>query len=144
VIAVGLLEDAVVNAKSAVNVVGKKAGQLFDISKLRINAADINNEIAKRCEALGRIVYEAKKTGNPSDELIQECINVIEELYEQLDAVNDQIAILKNRVKCKVCGSENAQEAVYCSHCGAKLAVASEEEVPNASNTDSDAEGKNQ
>ena len=34
----GLLEDVVINAKSAVTVVGKKAGQIVDISKLRISA----------------------------------------------------------------------------------------------------------
>ena len=35
----GLFEDVVVNARSAAGVVGKKAGQLVDISKLRISAA---------------------------------------------------------------------------------------------------------
>ena len=32
----GLFEDVVVNAKEAVNAVGKKAGQMVDISKLRL------------------------------------------------------------------------------------------------------------
>lgn len=42
----GLFEDVVVNAKEAVNAVGKKAGQMVDISKLRLSAADLNNEIS--------------------------------------------------------------------------------------------------
>ena len=57
----GLLEDVVYNAKAAVNAVGQKAGQIVDISKLRLNTADLNNEISKRFESLGRIVYDAKK-----------------------------------------------------------------------------------
>ena len=97
----GLLEDVVVNAKEAVNAVGKKAGQMVDISKLRLNAADLNNEISKRFEALGRVIYDSKKTENDSADLVNECITAIDELYEQLDAVNDQISALRSRVICK-------------------------------------------
>ena len=117
----GLFEDVVVNAKSAVNVVGKKAGQIVDISKLRIKAADLNNEISKRFETLGRVTYDAKKTDNDSAELVAECVTAIDELYEQLDAVNAQLAALKSKTVCKVCGEQNPQSAAYCSKCGNKL-----------------------
>lgn len=117
----GLLEDVVYNARAAVNAVGQKAGQIVDISKLRLNAADLNNEISKRFESLGRIVYDAQKTENSSADLVEECVAAIDDLYQQLDDVNDQIAIARNRIKCKSCGYENTQEAVYCSRCGAKL-----------------------
>lgn len=117
----GLLEDVVYNAKVAVNAVGQKAGQIVDISKLRLNAADLNNEISKRFESLGRIVYDAQKTENSSADLVEECVSTIDELYQQLDEINDQIARARNRVKCKSCGYENMQEAVYCNRCGAKL-----------------------
>ena len=100
---------------------GQKAGQIVDISKLRLNAADLNNEISKRFESLGRIVYDAKKTENSSADLVEECVLTIDDLYQQLDEVNEQIAKARNRVKCKSCGYENAQEAVYCNRCGAKL-----------------------
>lgn len=117
----GLFEDVVVNAKSAVNVVGKKAGQIVDISKLRISAADLNNEISKRYESLGRTVYEAKKTDNDSSDLVSECITAIDDLYEQLDAVNEQMVAMHARLVCKNCGQENPQSSVYCSKCGHKL-----------------------
>ena len=83
----GLFEDVVVNAKEAVNAVGKKAGQMVDISKLRLSAADLNNEISKRFEALGRVIYDAKKTGNDSADLADEGITTIDDLYEQMDAL---------------------------------------------------------
>lgn len=118
-----LLEDVMVNAKAAVNAVGQTAGKLVDISKLRYSAGELNSEISKRYEALGRVVYDSVKTGNNSPELVKECVEVIEKLYEQLDTVNDQISVIKNRIKCKNCGFENAQEAAYCSRCGVKLAV---------------------
>ncbi|HEX2985864.1 MAG TPA: zinc ribbon domain-containing protein [Caproiciproducens sp.] len=117
----GLFEDVVVNAKSAVNVVGKKAGQIVDISKLRISAADLNNEISKRFETLGRTVYEAKKTDNDSSDLVSECITAIDDLYEQLDAVNEQLTVMRAKQICKGCGEENPESAIYCSKCGRKL-----------------------
>ncbi len=117
----GLFDDVVINAKSAATVVGKKAGQFVDVSKLRLNAADLNNEISKRFETLGRTIYEAKKTDNDSSELVGECIAAIDDLYEQLDAVNEQLAAMREKLICKGCGEENPQSAVYCSKCGRKL-----------------------
>lgn len=117
----GLFEDVVVNAKTAVNVVGKKASQIVDISKLRISAADLNNEISKQYEAIGRTVYEAKKTGNDTSDLIAESVAAIDDLYEQLDAVNGLLASARAKMVCKNCGQENAQGSVFCCKCGQKL-----------------------
>ena len=117
----GLLEDVVVNAKSAVAVVGKTAGKLVDLSKLRISAAELNSEIGKRYESLGRVIYDAKKTDNSAEELTEECVAAIDDLYEQLDAVNEQINALRHRTVCKVCGEENPQDSNYCGKCGSKL-----------------------
>ena len=47
----GIFDDVVVNAKSAAQTVGKMAGQFVDMSKLRINMAELNGEITKRYQA---------------------------------------------------------------------------------------------
>ncbi len=117
----GLLDDVIVNARTAADAVGKRATQLVDVSKLRIHAADLNNEISKRFESLGRAVYEAKKTDNDASDLIAESARSIDELYEQLDAVNAQLAAAREKLICKNCGQENPQGSVYCSRCGHKL-----------------------
>lgn len=117
----GLLDDVIVNAKSAANIVGKKATQLVDISKLRISAADLNNEISKRFESLGRAVYEARKTENDPSDLVAESVAAIDDLYEQLDAVNAQMASAREKTVCSVCGQENPQGSVFCCKCGHKL-----------------------
>ena len=137
VIFVSLLEDVMVNAKAAVTAVGQTAGKLVDISKLRYSAGELNSEISKRYEALGRAVYESVKSGNNSSEFMKERVEAIEKLNEQLEAVNDQIAIMKNRVKCKNCGFENEQAAVYCNRCGVRLseqpvAAKEEEQTPGS------------
>lgn len=87
----GLFEDVVINAKTAANAVGKKAGQLVDVSKLKISAAELNIEINKQYEALGKAVYDAKKADSDPADLVAEAMVAIDELQEQLDALNEQI-----------------------------------------------------
>ena len=87
-----ILEDVLLNAKSAVDTVGKKAGKVIDASKLTIAAADIKAEISKKYEILGRIVYEAKTTGKCYDKSIEEIVTKINELKAQLASVNEMIA----------------------------------------------------
>ena len=54
----GILDDVMINAKTAAEAVGKKAGQIVDVSKLRFNVAELNAELSKRYEALGEYLYE--------------------------------------------------------------------------------------
>ncbi len=54
----GILDDVVINAKSVAEAVGRKAGQLVDVSKLHVSAAEVNAEITKRYQTLGQYVYE--------------------------------------------------------------------------------------
>ena len=126
----GLLEDVVLNAKTAVNAVSKKAGKIVDVSKLRQNAANLNNEISKRFEALGRVAYDAKKNGSDASTLVEECVLSIDSLYEQLDAVNAQLAATRSQIVCRKCGEENPANAVYCCKCGQRLRDDTPEETP--------------
>ncbi len=126
-----ILEDVLLNAKSAVDTVGKKAGKVIDASKLTIAAADIKAEISKKYEILGRIVYEAKTTGKCYDKSIEEIVTKINELKAQLASVNEMIASGKKQQKCPACGYYNPKNALYCCKCGTRLPApaADEEEI---------------
>jgi len=117
----GILDDAVVNAKSAANAVSQKAVGLWDMSKLRFNAAEVNGQIDKRFEALGRVVYDAVKTEGDIQSLSESCVTEIDELYEQLDIINERIGELRKKKKCKSCGKENPEDSTFCSKCGTQL-----------------------
>ena len=88
----GILEDVVINAKSAANAVGKSATKLYDLSKLKVSAADLNGDINKHFEALGRIVYDGKQNGEDNSALIEDSVKIIKDLYESLAAINQQNA----------------------------------------------------
>ena len=117
----GVFEDVVINAKSAAETVGKKAERLVDISKLRLNAAELNSEISKKYEELGRLVYDSVKAEASADGLVEEYIQGIDVLYQKLDDVNDKINTLRNKAECPICGAQNPQGSIFCSHCGEKL-----------------------
>lgn len=117
----GILEDAIYNAKTAAGFVGKKAGKFVDISKLTISAAELSSEISKKCEILGRVVYEAKTTDKCYDKAISELIEKISELKGQLDSVNELIAESKNKIKCPKCSTVNSRDAIFCGKCGERL-----------------------
>jgi peptidoglycan hydrolase CwlO-like protein len=116
-----VLDDMIVNAKSAADAVGKTASKLVDLSKLRISAADLNAEINKKFESLGCAVYEARKSGTNVDETIEKSMTEIDELKAQLAAVNAQLAAAHQKVLCSNCGHENDPDAVFCGKCGHKL-----------------------
>lgn len=117
----GLFENIVSNAKQAANAVGKKTGELVDTSKLKIQAVDLNSEIKRNYEALGRAVYEANKQGIDSTEEIDEIIVLLNEKYDELDEVNEQLSKMSNKTFCTRCGEPNSKTAGFCSQCGEKL-----------------------
>ena len=87
----GILDDVVINAKSAAQTVGKMAGQFVDMSKLRINLSELNGEISRRYQELGQFIYEAKKAGSADEAELEEKVAGIDDLYTQLTAVSAQL-----------------------------------------------------
>ena len=116
-----IFEDAILGAKDLGSAVGKKTGKLVDTAKLRVNAAEINSEIKKRYEELGRAVYEARKSDTSIDGIIDECVVSIDELNDRLDEVKERIAGLKNKISCPSCGASMDPGSLYCSRCGARI-----------------------
>lgn len=117
----GVFEEVVINAKTAAATVGKKAERLVDISKLRLNSAELENEITKKYEALGRFVYDSIKADTSVKGLLEEHVEEIDALYQKLDEVNEKINTLRKKAPCPVCGCQNEENALFCSHCGVKL-----------------------
>ncbi len=119
----GILDDVVVNAKAAADAVGRKAGQIVDVSKLRIGAAEINAEIAKRYEVLGQYVYECSRDNLSADPEAIGQMTEIDELKAQQAAIAKELGDKQNKVFCPTCGKQSPTTATFCSACGTKLAA---------------------
>ena len=105
----GILDDVVINAKSAAEAVGKKAGQIVDVSKLRISVAE------------GEYVYESCREKLAEDAESVGKMAEIDELVNQRNALTKELVDKQNKVVCPSCGKQSPITASYCSNCGAKL-----------------------
>ncbi|MBE6760224.1 MAG: zinc-ribbon domain-containing protein [Ruminococcaceae bacterium] len=114
-------DDAVSGAKDFGSAVSKKTGKLVDTARLKMNAADITGELNNRYKALGKAVYDARKSGTDIDGIIDECVKSIDALNERLDEVRRKIAGMKNKVICSSCGAAIEPRSVYCSRCGVRM-----------------------
>lgn len=107
--------------RDAVNTAGKKAGEFVEVSKYKLRAASINNEIERIYKRLGVVVYESRKSNTNSDALVESCIAEIDGLIQELREIQGKIDGIRTASKCRACGFENVEEAQYCASCGAPL-----------------------
>lgn len=132
----GVLEDFFVKAKVAVDVLGEKAGQLVDVSKLNIKMAELKNDVKNEYVALGKAVYKAKKENTDDDATINYEVAQIDNLGLQIEELKKQIAAMKNKVLCKSCGQPNEVGSSYCAKCGEELSCEKEDKPESESEDD--------
>lgn len=118
-----LFDEFVNRAKDVVDVAGKKTGELVEVSKLKLQAVQINSDIGKAYERLGAIVYEQAKAGTDNSDLIAVCVSEIDALLASLEELNEKIDESKTGSRCPNCGANNPEAAVFCSRCGSHLSA---------------------
>ncbi len=102
--------------KQTAEVAGEKIGQFTDITKVRLEIAEAKRGIKKLYEELGKSLYNGKSDAE------------LTALCEQLDAKNQELLLLQNRLnsllgkkECDNCGKNNEKGAKYCANCGYEL-----------------------
>lgn len=115
-------EDLLNMAKDGMSAAEKKANELWDTTKLKMEISRLEKEISSTYEGLGRLVYDAK-TGSDEDttELLDTCVQHIRELTEQAEKLQEKLAESKHAVRCKECGKMNEGDASFCKFCGKAL-----------------------
>lgn len=117
----GILDDVMVNAKAAIDDFGKKATDIADSSVLAISASNMKNEIEKKYTELGRIYYIGVKSGSANEDDLEDITGEIDILMEQLEAVKEKRASLRNKKICPKCKRVVSKDSLYCNKCGAPL-----------------------
>ncbi|BED91902.1 MAG: hypothetical protein CfP315_0449 [Candidatus Improbicoccus pseudotrichonymphae] len=134
----GIFEDFFVKAKSAFEIVGAKAGRFIDVSKLKIDIADLENKKRSEFEKIGRLFYQQNKKGcekcDKDEDLIGASFARIENLEARISKIYEEVDLIKNKIVCNSCNSRNDKKSSYCSKCGEGLSVTRDE---NCSNKDS-------
>lgn len=121
VIVVGVLEDAVIKAKGAADLAGKKTGEFVELSKLRVSIAEVDRKINAEYSELGKMVYRASREHTDCTDYVQEKATAIDSLLTKREELEEKINALRKVKKCPDCSHENQFDANYCNKCGAKL-----------------------
>lgn len=117
----GFIDDVVVNAKSAAEMVGKTAGKIVDVSKLKVNLTEVNADIRKKYEALGEYVAENAQALFFTNAEVTGKVAEIDHLKEQAEAIKKELMDKQNKISCPKCGKLSPIGVAFCSECGTKL-----------------------
>lgn len=114
-------EDILCKGKSAAECVGKKASDLVEITKLKMEAAEMEKDVNATLEGLGRLIYDGRKSGQDVTALTEECIAKIDELNAKIVEVRRKIDEYNSILRCPQCQAVNSDDSVFCKKCGVKL-----------------------
>lgn len=104
--------------------VSKKAKDVSSIAKLKLDIKSREDFIKEQYIQLGKAYYEKHKD-EPGEKKAQ--FARIEDALDAIAKMELQILELTGSKKCPDCGAKAAEDAEYCSVCGAKLSVVVDE-----------------
>ena len=114
-------EDVVVKAKELAGMASRKVCDVADLTKNKLKIVENERAVRDALEAIGRVVYEGRKSDTPIDEeIVAELISQIDDLYAANDQLRAEIDNTCGRQVC-TCGAANPQGAAYCNTCGKAL-----------------------
>lgn len=117
------------NASTAADKAAKKTNELTAIAKLNVNVKTAETKLSSVYEEIGRMFYNAERTGVDCTGDIADCIMKADKLKADIASYKAEIAKLRKVVTCEGCGNEISEDAAFCSHCGMKQ-VKPEPEAP--------------
>lgn len=116
-----MFEDVLSRAKSMAQSAGKKTEELVELTKTKVQIGDLRREISSLYEGLGRLVYDSRHSEESVDELVDACVEQLDEQLKELARLEERVMESKSVIRCDSCGSFNAQDASFCNQCGKKL-----------------------
>ncbi len=116
-------EEILNKAREGAEKAGQKASDFVEVTRMKMDIAAIEKEIAATYEGLGRLVYDGKKSGEDLTEMVSACVENIDELQTDADDLRAKLYAFKHMQKCSACGAINAEDAAFCNKCGQSLGV---------------------
>lgn len=111
-------EEILNMAREGAEKVGQKTSDFVEVTRMKMRIAEIEKEVAATYEGLGRLVYDAEKSGQECGDMVRACVENIDELQADADALRDQLYAFKHMQKCPSCGAINDEDAAFCNKCG--------------------------
>ncbi len=107
------------NAKSIINIAGKKTGIAVEASKLRLTVLQKKSMLQSTFERIGSLYYLQEKKGTLGDNsLMKICIEEVDTLSKEIEELNAKLGQLIKGIECSHCGTKNPADATACTFCG--------------------------
>ena len=113
------------DAKRIVEDVSKKvvegSGKAYETAKMKYSKFDIQNDIRRLYEELGRVVFNAHISDDDISEDAEILFEKITDKKAELAEIEEKLNIIKNNVICKTCGADCKSGTHYCPNCGSEI-----------------------
>ena len=101
--------------------VGKKAGELLSVAKLRVRIASLEGDVKDRFSQIGELLY-ATHTGAPTEsEVLLVKLQEIAGLKAEIARMQAEIRKEEEAHTCPTCGAFVKEGDAFCGACGGKL-----------------------
>ncbi len=114
-------ESVVTKAKELTESAARKATDIADLAKLKLELAENENTVKTTYEAIGRLTYQTAREGREDAETLAELMTQIDELMAAKADLIEKIDRHRNRKTCASCGTANEEDSAYCKHCGQRV-----------------------
>ncbi|MGW8822154.1 zinc ribbon domain-containing protein [Paenibacillus lautus] len=122
--------------KDGANRATEKAQHVVEVNKLNSQISEIEQQKNSYYLQMGKVFYEGYRQQDMTiaEKEMVELAQTCDGLQEQIEAIRNRIAVLKNERVCE-CGRVVALDANFCPYCGNKLAnlIDPEESAPEES-----------
>ena len=99
----------------------QKTTELSDLAKLKYNIHSAEKKLERIYADIGRLYYDAKKTGADHEFECTTLIMQADKLTRDIANMKAESAKLKKTSVCPVCSAEVSKECTFCPVCGEKL-----------------------
>ena len=122
------LEQVKQTAAEVAQKVAQKSTELVEVSKIKYEIYDLNNDIKKLYSEIGKQVYAVMESNDLPEEIAMKC-EIIQAKLAKIDALKQKEKNLKHQATCPVCGRECTEDDNTCPYCGADMAVSVDAEI---------------
>ena len=103
-----------------------KTNNVVNQTKLKYAINETEDKISEIYAEIGKAIYDGRESDTDISDVISEKCDKIDSLQAEVSELKEQLAQLKETVKCSECGAYNHADDLYCSKCGQKLRTVEE------------------
>lgn len=115
-----MFEKIVETLNNTGKVVGEKTKQSSDLVKINFKISSEEKALLELYCEIGKTYYE-NNSDNPCCDTMKELFDKVAEKASQIEALKNQVRVIKGVAVCTNCGAEVSAENDFCGKCGSKL-----------------------